>query len=37
MKTWVCELCGHVHEGDNPPETCPVCGALSEQFFEEEK
>ena len=24
-KKWVCEICGYVHEGDNPPESCPVC------------
>ena len=22
---FVCNVCGYVHEGDNPPEVCPVC------------
>ncbi len=25
MAKWVCSVCGHVHEGENPPEKCPVC------------
>ena len=25
MKKWVCPVCGYVHEGDTPPEKCPVC------------
>ena len=24
-KKWVCEICGYVHEGANPPDSCPVC------------
>lgn len=24
---WRCTICGYVHEGPEPPETCPVCGA----------
>ena len=24
-KKWVCEICGYVNEGANPPESCPVC------------
>lgn len=27
MKKWKCTVCGYVHEGDEPPEVCPVCGA----------
>ncbi len=23
----------HVHEGDEPPASCPVCGALASEFF----
>ena len=34
MKSWKCELCGYVHNGEYPPETCPVCGAGTEQFSE---
>jgi rubrerythrin len=22
---WVCRKCGYVHEGQEPPETCPSC------------
>ena len=29
---WKCSVCGYVHEGDAPPETCPVCGAGAEHF-----
>jgi nitrite reductase (NADH) large subunit len=31
-KTWVCPVCGYVHEGDEPSDECPVCGALGELF-----
>jgi flavodoxin len=30
--TWVCKVCGHVHNGENPPEKCPLCGVPSEFF-----
>ena len=26
MKKWVCQVCGYIYEGENPPEECPVCG-----------
>lgn len=29
---WVCTVCGYIHYGDNPPETCPVCGVPKELF-----
>lgn len=29
---WKCQVCGMVVEGDNPPETCPKCGAPKEKF-----
>ena len=29
---FVCQVCGYVHEGDNPPEKCPVCGAPASKF-----
>ena len=29
---WVCSICGYVHEGDNPPEKCPLCGVDKELF-----
>lgn len=25
-------MCGYIHEGEEPPEVCPVCGALKEFF-----
>ena len=31
-KTWKCDLCGYVHNGDEPPQACPVCGAESSHF-----
>ncbi len=27
-------MCGYVHEGEEPPEKCPVCGAGPDKFFE---
>ena len=29
---YVCSVCGHVHEGNEPPEKCPTCGAPAEKF-----
>ena len=29
---WRCVVCGYIHEGDCPPETCPVCGVGPENF-----
>ncbi len=29
---WVCQVCGYVHEGDEPPEECPVCHAKAAKF-----
>ena len=29
---WRCLVCGYVHEGGQPPETCPVCGAPASEF-----
>ena len=34
MKKWRCKICGYIHEGDTPPETCPVCGVGPEEFAE---
>jgi rubredoxin/uncharacterized membrane protein len=34
MKKWECTVCGYIHTGDEPPETCPVCGADKSQFVE---
>jgi rubrerythrin len=32
-KKWKCSLCGYLHEGSKPPETCPTCGAYKWQFI----
>lgn len=32
MKRWKCTICGYVHEGENPPEKCPICGVGPELF-----
>ena len=29
---WVCSVCGYVHEGDQPPERCPVCKVPADKF-----
>lgn len=34
MKKWVCTVCGYVHEGDTPPEQCPVCKVPASKFQE---
>lgn len=34
MKKFVCGVCGYVHEGDTPPEECPVCHAPASKFTE---
>ena len=32
MKKFACLICGHVHEGDAPPEKCPTCQAPAAKF-----
>jgi rubredoxin/uncharacterized membrane protein len=32
MKKWQCTVCGYIHEGEEPPEECPVCGADKSKF-----
>ena len=34
MKKFVCSICGYVHEGDSPPESCPQCKAPASKFNE---
>lgn len=29
---WRCTVCGYIHEGDEPPDLCPVCGVGSDKF-----
>ena len=30
---WICTICKYVHEGDEPPDICPVC-KKGKEFFE---
>lgn len=32
MKKWYCLRCGYIHEGDAPPDVCPVCGVPADMF-----
>lgn len=32
MKKWQCSVCGYIYEGDEAPERCPMCGALTDKF-----
>ncbi|MEW5784572.1 MAG: rubredoxin-like domain-containing protein [Bacillota bacterium] len=32
MKIWRCEVCGYLHEGEEPPEFCPKCGVPRDRF-----
>ena len=34
MKKWKCSICGYIHNGDEPPDTCPICGAFREKFVQ---
>ena len=34
MKKWVCQVCGYIYEGENPPSECPVCHVGPEKFEE---
>ncbi|MBM6992655.1 MAG: YceI family protein [Prevotella sp.] len=33
-KKFVCAVCGYIHEGEEAPETCPVCSAPQSEFKE---
>jgi len=35
MKSYICSICGYVHEGDAPPANCPQCNAPAEKFSEQ--
>lgn len=35
MKKYICPICGYVHEGNEPPEKCPQCGAPGAKFTEQ--
>ncbi|MBQ1678327.1 MAG: NADH peroxidase [Oscillospiraceae bacterium] len=32
MMKFVCPVCGYVHEGDTPPEFCPICKVPGSRF-----
>jgi nitrite reductase (NADH) large subunit len=32
QKRWICTLCGYLHQGDTPPDACPICGATPDLF-----
>ena len=32
MAKWICTVCGYVHEGNEPPQKCPVCKQPAEKF-----
>ncbi len=33
-KKWICTVCGYVHEGDEAPESCPLCHVPASKFNE---
>lgn len=37
MAKWVCPVCGYIHEGDTPPEACPMCKVPGEKFTKMEE
>jgi len=34
MRKWECTVCGYIHEGNEPPDECPVCSADKSLFVE---
>ncbi len=32
MTKWRCTVCGYIHEGEQPPEQCPVCKQPTDKF-----
>jgi len=32
IKRWECVIRGYIHEGEEPPDRCPVCDAPKERF-----
>ena len=31
-RAWQCLVCGYIHEGDAPPDVCPICGVGPDEF-----
>ncbi len=36
MAKWVCQVCGYVWEGEQPPEKCPQCKAPASKFTKQD-
>ena len=36
MTKWVCQVCGYVFEGEQPPERCPQCKAPAAKFTKQD-
>ena len=34
MSKYVCTVCGYIHEGDEPPNECPICKVGPDKFEE---
>ena len=34
VKKWVCDICGYVYEGEEPPAECPLCHMDASHFHE---
>lgn len=37
VKIWICEVCGHLHKGNLPPDSCPICMAKADKFSLQEE
>ncbi|ABO49130.1 Rubrerythrin [Desulforamulus reducens MI-1] len=37
MKKFVCSVCGYIHEGNEAPESCPLCKASQDKFNEKQE
>ncbi|MEQ8201234.1 MAG: FAD-dependent oxidoreductase [Syntrophomonadaceae bacterium] len=35
QRKWRCLVCGHIYEGEEPPDVCPACGVVRENFVAE--
>ena len=33
-KKFICTVCGYIHEGNEAPEKCPMCGVPASKFKE---